>query len=66
MKNISSLFFLLLLLLFLVSTGNESTPVSGTTEIKTPAAETEKPDDGQTPAEDIENDEETMQIVLGF
>ena len=63
MKNVSSLLFLILLFLFLVSSGNESTSIS---ETETPAAETEDFNDGKTSAKDIEGDVEMMQIIFGF
>ncbi len=65
MKNVSSLFFLILLFLFLVSSGNEPTSISDTTETETPAAETEDFNDDETSVKDIESDAEMIQIILG-
>jgi|AntRauTorckE5430_2_1112549.scaffolds.fasta_scaffold25466_2 Ca2+/Na+ antiporter len=65
MKNVSSLLFLILLFLFLVSSGNEPTSIPDTTETETPAAETEDFNDVETSAKDIESDAEMMQIILG-
>ncbi|TXF87569.1 hypothetical protein FUA23_18460 [Neolewinella aurantiaca] len=57
MKNISGLFFLLLLLLFLVSCSSEPTSVTDTSGTETPAAETEDPNDGNTAIYDVDADD---------
>lgn len=57
MKNLSSLLFLALLLLFLISCGNEPATITDTSDIEIPAAETEDPNDGNTAIYDVDTDD---------
>jgi len=57
MKNLSSLLFLALLLLFLISCGNEPAIITDTSDIEITAVETENPNDGNTAIYDVDADD---------
>lgn len=57
MKNFSSLLFLALLLLFLVSCGNETKSITDIPEVETPDVETEDPNENNTAIYDVDADD---------